>query len=115
MSETVTVTPQFGMDDHDNPLPSGAPVVLTPNYIAPGNTTLEASEQDTAEFTVYFGFTTYRPDTDTTVTTTDFIADDYSIRVRGRDCLARVRVWQAPRTGHGGVEVLCRSVTGKAA
>ncbi|QFG10029.1 head-to-tail stopper [Mycobacterium phage IdentityCrisis] len=105
------------MDDDDNPLPSGAPVVLTPLRIAPGNTALsfgEGGDQDAVEFTVYFGLTTRRADTNTVVATTDVVADNYGIRVRGRNCLARVRVWHSPRSGRGGVEVLCRSVTGKA-
>ncbi|ORA23404.1 hypothetical protein [Mycobacterium aquaticum] len=116
MTETVTVTPLFGMDAGSNPLPAGVPVVLTPLVVAPGNTALsfgEDGEQDTVEFTVYFGLTAYRPDTDAWVQTTDVVKDDYGIRVRDRDCLARVRVWQRPRTEPSGVEVLCRSTTGR--
>ena len=116
LAETVTVTPLFGMDDDGDPVPPGLPIVLTPRVIAPGNTSLtfgRGGDQDTVEFTVYFDLRSYRPDTNAWVTTADVISDDYRIRVRDSDCLARVRVWRSPRSSLGGVEVLCRSVTGK--
>jgi len=106
------------MDDDGDPVPPGSPVVLTPLVIAPGNTSWifgRGGDQDTVEFTVYFGLITHRPDINTWVDTTDVIADNYGIRVRDRDCLARVRVWRSPRSSLGGVEVLCRSATGKGA
>lgn len=116
--ETVTVTPLFGTNDDGDPVPPGSPLVLTPIAIAPGNTSLafgRGGDQDSVEFTVYFRLTTYRVENNALVltNTADVIADDYGIRVRGRDCLTRVRVWRSPRTDRGGVEVLCRSVTGK--
>ncbi|MCV7205303.1 hypothetical protein H7J71_25185 [Mycolicibacterium peregrinum] len=106
-AETVTVTPLFGNDDDGNPVPAGTPVVLTPIAIAPGNTTRqfgEGGDLDAAEFTVFLKLADEAK-----------IADDYQIEVRGKTCLARVRVWRSPRTGRGGIEVLCRSATGKAA
>ena len=118
LAETVTVTPLFGMDDDGDPVPAGLPFVLAPRVIAPGNTSLmfgRGGDQDTVEFTVYFDLKSYRPDTGVWVTTADVISDDYGIKVRGADCLARVRVWRSPRSTLGGVEVLCRSVTGKEA
>lgn len=117
-TETVTVTPHFGMNDDGDPVPPGSPVVLTPLVVAPGNTSLifgRDGDQDIVEFTVYFGLTSHRPDTNTWVATTDVIADNYGINVRDRDCLTRVRVWRSPRSSLGGVEVLCRSATGKEA
>jgi hypothetical protein len=107
MAETVTVTPLFGMDDNGNPKPAGVPVVLTPIAIAPGNTALsfgEGGDQDVAEFTVYLQLSDESK-----------VKDDDQIEVRNHTCLARVRVWRSPRTGRGGVEVLCRSATGKGA
>lgn len=107
MSETVTVTPLFSNDDDGNPVPPGTPVVLTPIAIAPGNTTRqfgEGGDLDAAEFTVYLSLADESK-----------IADDYGIHVRGKDCFARVQVWRSPRTSRGGVVVLCKSATGKAA
>lgn len=104
MAETVTVTPMSEMDANGDPVAPGAPVVLTPIAIAPGNTTRqfgESGELEAAEFTVYLRLADESK-----------IADDYAIRVRERDCFARVQVWRSPRTGRGGVVVLCRSATG---
>lgn len=101
ITETVTVTPLFGMDGNGDPIPPGAPVVLTPIVVAPGNTMWqpnEGGELDEAEFTVYLQ-----------LADAPKVADNYGIEVRGRDCLTRVRVWNA---NPGGVEVLCRSATG---
>lgn len=103
-AETVTVTPLFEMDADGNPVPPGTPVMLTPIAIAPGNTTRQfgdGGELEAAEFTVYLRLADEAK-----------IADDYQVDVRGKTCLARVQVWRSPRTGRGGVVVLCRAATG---
>ncbi|MBU8819549.1 hypothetical protein KL864_27055 [Mycolicibacterium goodii] len=106
-AETVTVTPLFGRDAKGDPIDPGAPVILTPIAIAPGNTTLtygEHGDLDRADFTVYLA-----------LSDAGKVKDDDQIVVRNRTCKARVRVWRSPRTGRGGVEVLCQSATGKGA
>ena len=106
--ETVVVRPQVKFDSDGNPIipdPAPVPVTLTPIAIAPGNTTRsygDGGDLDAADFTVYLK-----------LGDADKIADDYEIQVRGRDCTARVQKWQSPRTGRGGLVVLCRSATGK--
>lgn len=105
MTETVVVTPQFGIDSDGNPRTAGESVTLTPIAIAPGNTLQQAGvggELDEADFTVFLALSDEGK-----------VHDDYSITVRGRECRARVQVWRSPRTGRGGVVVLARSATGK--
>lgn len=105
MTETVTVTPNSGFDSDGNPIGNGEPVVLTAIAVAPGNTTATfgaGGDLDQADFTVYLNLSDRA-----------FIADDDQITVRGRTCRARVRVWESPRTGRGGLEVLATSATGR--
>lgn len=106
-AETVTVRPQTKLDSDGNPSGGGSPVTLTPIAIAPGNTVRsfgDGGDLDAADFTVFLR-----------LADADKIANDDEITVRDRVCTARVQLWKSPRTGRGGVVVLCRSATGKAA
>jgi hypothetical protein len=123
VTETVTVTPQVKYDTDGNPVPGSAdPVELTPLEVAPGNTLLSfgiGGELDDVEFTVYLPLRV-RTGMDGTAAlyqdTTDLVADDCAINVRGRDCRARIQLWKSQRSAtKGGLAVLCRSATGKAA
>lgn len=103
--EQVRITAPGGLDANNNPIPAGVPVILTPLAIAPGNTTQafgQGGDLDEAEYTVYLPLTDEGK-----------ILDGYGIHVRGRDCIARVKVWKWPAvTTMGGIEVLCQSATG---
>jgi hypothetical protein len=91
-----------GYDSDGNPIPTGAQISMRAIAIAPGNTSLAfitGGDTDVAEFTVYLPLGSP-------------VVDDDQIEVRGKHCRARVREWVSPYTGRGGLEVLCRSVTG---
>ena len=118
MTETVTVTPPVELNANMNPVGGGGdPVVLTPLEVAPGNTVLQygvGGDLDDVEFTVYLPLRT-KIDADW-VDTETLVPDNSRISVRGRDCVARVSVWRSQRNPvRGGIAVLCRSSTGKAA
>jgi len=109
MSEVVTVTPTaIGNDTNGDPLPQGKPVTLYPYEIEPGNATIkpgQGGELTDVEFTVYL------PISDEAK-----IKNGDEIMVRGRRCIAIVQVWKSQRApGMGGVVVLARSKSGKAA
>lgn len=103
--ETVTVTPQAGLDDDGDPIAGGGPVAVEAITVAPGNTTLSYNDQgdlDSAEFTVYLPLGSP-------------VSDDDLITVRGKTCRARVQEWRDPWPGEvslDGMVVLCKSVTG---
>jgi hypothetical protein len=117
VTETVTVTQLVGNDSDGDPIAAEEPITLTPLEIAPGNMMIKygtGGDLTDVEFTVYLplrvntgeGYT----DTDTVVRTGD------DIEVRGRRCTAMVSVWRSQRGGdRGGVAVLARSRSGKAA
>ena len=91
-----------GWDSDGNPIDSGALIVVEAIAIAPGNTSLgfiEGSETDVADYTVYLPLGSP-------------IVDDNLIKVRGKQCRARVKEWVSPWTGRGGLEVVCKSATG---
>lgn len=91
-----------GYDSDGNPIPTGALVSIRAIAIAPGNTSLEfitGGDTDTAEYTVYLPLGSP-------------IVDDDQIEVRGKHCRARVKEWISPYSGRGGLEVVCKSVTG---
>jgi hypothetical protein len=105
MSETVTVTPQSGLDKHGNPIDAGDPVVLPTLAIAPGNTLQTpglGGDLDDVQFTVFLELGSA-------------IADDDEILVRGKTCRARVQEWRSPWSERGGLVVLAQSSTGKEA
>lgn len=102
MSETVTVTPQFGLDNYGNPVASGEPVPLEAFAVAPGNTTItytNAGGVDNVAYTVFFQQAVA-------------IKDDDLIEVRGKTCRARIQLWESPYAVHGGFVVLAESTTG---
>lgn len=108
MRETVTVTRIDGNTSDGDPAPRGPSVDLPVLEIAPGNASIkygEGGDLTDVQFTVYLP-----------------LRDEYVVRtgdeivVRGKTCVAAVQVWksqQDPR--RGGVVVLCRSASGKAA
>jgi hypothetical protein len=100
-TETVTITPTFGLDSDGNPVDAGDPVQAQA-LVAPGNTAFQygaTSDTDTTDFTLYLPIDTE-------------VKDDDLIEVRGRTCTARVREWHSMRTTRAKLEVLCRSTTG---
>jgi hypothetical protein len=105
MIETVTVTPNNGLDGDGNPVAAGAPVTVSTLAVAPGNTVLQygiGGDLDDVVFTVYLELGSA-------------VADDDVITVRGKQCRARVQEWISPWTGRGGLAVLARSTTGRGA
>ena len=105
MTETVQVTPRYPRDTNGDSLPDGAPYSLTPLAIAPGNTMRrfgDGGDLEEADFTVYLNLADEPK-----------IADNYGIRVRGRDCYARVQVWKSPWSGRGGIVVLAKAPSGQ--
>ncbi|MDD7812621.1 hypothetical protein PP713_08640 [Mycobacterium sp. CSUR Q5927] len=114
MAETVTVTPRPGqLDANNDPLPAGEPITLTPLLIAPGNTVLKygvGGDLDDVQFTVYLPLQVRRGNNLVPIET--LVADDDQITVRGRECMARVKVWRSPQRGLGGAVVLARAATG---
>lgn len=122
MAETVKVWPPVEFDDHGNPIDNGDPdpVELIPLEVAPGNSVAQygiGGDLNDVEFTVYLPLR-YRRRVGTDfvwVDTTTLVADDAVIKVRDRTCAARVQVWTSQRSKRGGIAVLCRSATGKAA
>lgn len=114
-AETVVVTPASGYDNDGDPIAPGSPVTLAPLEIAPGNTGQVFNDNgvlDTAEFTLYFPLRVRVAGE--WVAAESVVRDDYAIKVRDRDCWARVQVWRSQRTHRGGVVVLCKSATGEA-
>jgi hypothetical protein len=118
VSESVTVIPaRLGNDANGDPYPQGAPVALSPLEIAPGNALLRygiGGDLIDVAFTVFFPLRVQTKagyaDAETVIRNGDEIV------VRGRKCLAAVEVWRSQRSStRGGVVVLARAVSGKAA
>ena len=104
MTETVLVTPRHPRDANGDEPAAGSPYSLTPLAVAPGFTNRrfgDVGDVDEVAFTVYLALADEAK-----------IADNYGIRVRGRDCLARVQVWRSPWSGRGGVVVLAKTAAG---
>ena len=107
MAETVTIFPTVGNDDNGDPLPQGAPIVVTPLEIAPGNAVNKwgvGGDMQNIEFTVFLELRHER-----SIKTGD------EMLVRGRRCLAAVQVWRSQQSpNQGGIAVLATSASGKA-
>jgi hypothetical protein len=114
--ETVVVVPTVGNDADADPVAQGAPLVLTPWEVEPGNTAMkygQGGDLTDIEFTVYFGLRTlsgggYED-------TASLVKDGDEIHIRGRRCTAMVQIWTSQRSRLGGVVVLARSRSGKSA
>jgi hypothetical protein len=107
VTEFITVTPGGGYDHDGNPRPPGASHTLAAYDIAPGNTARvfgDRGELVLADFTVYLPLRSAGQDTQ------NLIADGDRVLVRGRECIAQVRLWKSG--GRGGLAVLCKSATG---
>jgi hypothetical protein len=116
VTETVTVTPAAGIDSDGNPANTGDPVVLTPLEVAPGNLLVRhgvGGDLTGVEFTVYLPLRVRFEGAWTS--TEDLVRTGDDILVRGKQCTALVSVWRTQHGGRGGVAVLARSATGKAA
>lgn len=112
MTEQVTITP-VGIDANGDPV-SGDSLILPAMEIAPGNATVSFSaggDLTDVEFTVYLPARVQSEGS--WVDTSTLIRDGDHIAVRGRICVAAVQVWRS--AGRGGLAVLARSRTGKAA
>lgn len=113
MSETVTVTPQAGLDAYDDPLPAGDPFTVTA-LVAPGATTTDPGADgslDSVEFTVYLPLRIRRANA--WVRTATALTDNFTITVRGQVCVGRAKEWE--HGGRGGVEVVATAMTGATA
>lgn len=110
MTETVTVTPQSGLDAYDNPQTAGTPITLRA-MVAPTDTSVEPGPDgnlDTVAFTVYLPLRIKQGSA--WVRTVSALTESFTIAVRGRTCVGRAREWN--EGGRGGVEVLATSETG---
>lgn len=110
MTETVTITPQAGVDDNSDPLPAAAPFTMT-GFVAPGNTTTTPGNDgnlDEVTFTVYLPLKIKR--SYQWVRTTTAMTDNFTITVRGQVCVGRAQEWD--QCGRGGVVVLATADTG---
>lgn len=102
VTETVVVTPRGGQDDDGRRLPDGDPVQLVALSVETGNTSARYGVQGTveiADFTVVLA-------------TGSPVNDGDWIRVRGRDCLARVSREFSQHADRNQVIVLAQARTG---
>lgn len=110
MSETVTITPEVGIDANDDPLPGGTPFSLSA-LVAPGNTTVRPGadgQLDSVDFTAYLPL---RIRTDAGwVRTSSLLTANFTITIRDQVCVGRVREWN--ENGRGGIEVLATIKSG---
>lgn len=111
MTESVTITPQAGLDAYDNPQDAGDSFTVRA-LVAPGLVSDKRfgadGDLDTVTFTVYLplriklaaGW----------VRTATALTDNFTITVRGHVCVGRAKEWI--EGGRGGVEVLATAATG---
>lgn len=116
MTESVVITPTVGNDSNGDPVEQGAPVELVPWEIAPGNMVSKygpGGDFTDVEFTVFLPLRSCVNQTwrDTSM----LVKNGDEIQVRGKRCTAWVELWQPQRSSFGGVVVLARSKSGKAA
>jgi hypothetical protein len=117
MTETVAVIPTVGNDSNGDPVAQSEPITITPLEISPGNTAIRygfGGDLTDVEFTIYLPLRV-RTAVDTWTPTEDLVRNGDEIDIRGRRCVATVQVWRSQRSGRGGVAVLARSASGKAA
>ena len=110
MTEAVTITPQAGFDDNDDPLPASAPITLQAR-VAPGNMTVQFGADgnlDQVDFTVYLPLKVQR--FGRWVATSGLLTDNFTITIRGQACTGRAQVWD--ENGRGGIVVLATADTG---
>lgn len=117
MIETVTVTPQSDHNSDGDPVAPGDPIQLRALEIAPGNLLINygmGGDLVDVQFTVFLPLRS-RTDIDTWTATETLVKTGDLITVRDKPCVALVQVWKASRGNRGGIAVLARSRTGKAA
>jgi len=117
VSETVSVIPTVGNDSNGDPVTQSAPITLTPLEISPGNTAIRygfGGDLTDVEFTIYLPLRV-RTAVDTWTATENLVHTGDEIDIRGRRCVATVQAWRSQRSARGGVAVLARSTSGKAA
>ena len=117
MSETVTVTAPAGLDDNGDPLTAGDPITLTPLEIAPGNVLIRwgvGGDLTDVTFTVFLPLRV-RTDPDTWTETAELVHTGDDIEIREQKFTAMVQEWRSQRGNRGGLAVLARARTGKAA
>ena len=110
MTETVTITPQAGVDDNDDPLPAASAFSVV-GYVAPGNSTVRYGadgDLDQVQFTVYLPLKIkLRGAWARTMTA---LTDNFTITVRDQICTGRAQEWD--QCGRGGVVILASANTG---
>lgn len=103
--ERVTITPHFTRDDDGvEAPPAGDPLIVIARGVTAGNTAERfgaSGAEDEADFTVALDLGTP-------------IEDGDLIRVRGRNCRARVQLQQSQHPARRMLIVLCKSITGGA-
>jgi len=117
VTELVVITPKSGNDSDGDPVEQGDPVTLVPWEVAPGNLLMRygaGGDFTDVEFTVYLPHRS-RMGINTYTETMSLVHNGDQIEVRGKRCVAWVQLWQSSRTLRGGVVVLARSKSGKAA
>lgn len=110
MSEEVVITPQAGLDAYDDLQAAGDPITVR-GLVAPGDTTTDPGADgslDQVEFTVYLPLR-IKQDTGW-VRTLTALTDNFTITVRGQDCVGRAKEWD--ESGRGGVEIVATAKTG---
>lgn len=110
MSEQVTVTPQSGLDDNDDPIEADEEFTVF-GLVAPGASRVDLGadgDLDAVEFTVYLPLRIKL--TAGWVRTTTALTDNFTITVRGQVCRGRAKEWDL--NGLGGVEILASAMTG---
>lgn len=118
MSETVTITPGgTELNADGDPVTAGSPIELTAMEIAPGNVLIRwgvGGDLTDVNYTVFLPLRV-RTDPDTWAETSTLVHTGDEIEVRGDRCTALVQLWSSQRGRRGGLAVLARSRTGKAA
>ena len=110
MTETVTITPQGGLDANDDPIAAGTPFTLAALVAADDSTIAPGADGslDRIAYTVYLplkikGRTGW-------ITTISAMTSNFTITVRGNVCVGRVKEHRL--NGVGGLEVKAIAQTG---